>query len=115
MLVCRGRACWLWLLALSLAVLSACADRPSAEPEASAASAGSERGAPAANVAPALHDAPREMTWEEYYVDVEQRARRKGGFVMWMNPPRPIRRADQAPAQSAAPTGGGAPLSGSVR
>jgi hypothetical protein len=112
MLVCRGRACWLW----SLALLSACGDRPSAEPEASAASAGSERGASAANVAPAtLRDARREMTWEEYYVDVEQRARRKGGFVMWMNPPRPTRRQGQAPGQSTAPTGGGAPLSGSVR
>jgi xanthine dehydrogenase iron-sulfur cluster and FAD-binding subunit A len=60
-----------------------------------------------------MHDARREMTWEEYYVDVERRARRKGGFVMWLNPPRPVR-----PTSGSPPPGivhHGAPLSNSVR
>lgn len=38
------------------------------------------------------------MTWDEYYADVEQRARRAGGFVMWFHPPRPIRRAPDSAA-----------------
>ncbi len=116
----RGRAGWVWSLALTCAV--GCART---ETSASAASAGGEAGsqsnghaAPTASSASAASetgpDARREMTWEEYYVDVERRARRKGGFVMWLNPPRPVR-----PTSGSPPPGivhhHGAPLSSSVR
>ena len=30
----------------------------------------------------------REMTWAEYYMDVEERAWRRGGRVIWVDPPR---------------------------
>lgn len=33
----------------------------------------------------------RAMTWHEYYCDVERRTKRAGGFVMWLNPPKPER------------------------
>lgn len=32
----------------------------------------------------------REMTWDEYYSDVMQRLRRRGGMVIWINPPTPV-------------------------
>jgi len=116
MLVCGGRASWL----CSLALLSACAASPGhSESSASAASAGreTERAARPDATQPGerARDARRdEMTWEEYYVDVERRARRSGGFVMWFNPPRPMRRASEPAPAGAAPSGG-APLSSSVR
>ena len=30
----------------------------------------------------------REMTWPEYYMDVESRAWRRGAVVIWIEPPR---------------------------
>jgi hypothetical protein len=33
----------------------------------------------------------RAMTWHEYYCDAERRTKRAGGFVMWLNPPKPER------------------------
>jgi hypothetical protein len=110
MLVCGGRVSWL----LSLALLSACsASSGRSESPASAASAGSERAARPARES-TRHARREEMTWEEYYVDVEQRARRAGGVVMWFNPPRPTRRANEPRPAEPAQTGG-APLSSSVR
>jgi hypothetical protein len=42
----------------------------------------------------------REMTWNEYYAEVVERARRRGIMVVWISPPRPVTRADRrAPAK----------------
>jgi hypothetical protein len=48
----------------------------------------------------------REMTWSEYYTSVMQNAERRGGIVIWINPPQ-VRTVDrighpttQAPASS---------------
>jgi hypothetical protein len=44
---------------------------------------------PAAPCDPAAADSRwREMTWAEYYMDVEERAWRRGGRVIWIEPPR---------------------------
>lgn len=32
----------------------------------------------------------REMTWAEYYTEVMERVRRRGGMVIWVNPPQPV-------------------------
>ena len=81
---------------LLIALLVSCARSARSEASVSAASAGGESRARGSLRADRR---PREMTWDEYYVDVEQRAQRAGGFVRWFNPPRPIRR----PAQSVGP------------
>ena len=99
----------------ALALLWGCASRADA-PAGSAASAGGEANASAQ--AESAAQRRREMTWDEYYRDVEQRAHRAGGFVMWFNPPRPVRRAAQTGPDSAAPPvqgAPGAPLSGELR
>jgi hypothetical protein len=112
-----SRAGWLWSLALLSACTIGCARAKTTS--ASAASSGGEAGTQAGGDARAggavretVPGARREMTWDEYYFDVEQRARRKGGFVMWLNPPRPVHR-------TSGPQPGimhrGAPLSSSVR
>ena len=79
------------LLLAALVIASACAHAPAPAPATgSAAGSADERAA--------RHSlrARREMTWNEYYSDVEQRTRRAGGFVMWFNPPAPIRRVASA-------------------
>jgi hypothetical protein len=96
-------------LLCSLALVFACGGSAGrSQPGASAASSGGERQS-------AGDGARREPTWEEYYVDVERRARRSNGYVMWFNPPRLSRRTSQpVPAGAPAPAGG-APLSGPGR
>jgi hypothetical protein len=42
----------------------------------------------------------REVTWAEYYTEVEQRVRQHGGMVIWINPPPAI--APAVPPSNAA-------------
>jgi hypothetical protein len=39
----------------------------------------------------------RQMTWAEYYLDVESQAWRRGGRVIWIEPPRVSRAAREQP------------------
>ena len=43
----------------------------------------------------------REMTWNEYYARVRERAWRKGALVVWLNPPR-VRKVAVSPAHATA-------------
>jgi hypothetical protein len=40
----------------------------------------------------------REMTWNEYYADVVERARKRGIMLIWIQPPRPVARTTDQPA-----------------
>jgi hypothetical protein len=116
-LACRGRRASASILPMrgcsrvlgisALVLLSVCAG--ACQRSTTRASAATTAGGETAKQAP--DDGRREMTWEEYYVDVEQRARRAGGVVMWFNPPRLARRPAPAIPPGSTPTGG-PPLSG---
>lgn len=41
----------------------------------------------AANAGPASRRRHREATWDEYYSEIAERARKRGILVMWFNPP----------------------------
>jgi hypothetical protein len=86
------------LLLASLATTSACAHAPAPAPGSAAAADGDRARQHSLR-------ARREMTWNEYYSDVEQRTRRAGGFVMWFNPPAPIRRVASATEPANQPPG----------
>jgi hypothetical protein len=88
---------------LSGALLSACASygaRPAeGNPRAVAAGAASStESTTVASASPCSQaDGPdsrwRQMTWAEYYLDVESQAWRRGGRVIWIEPPRVSRAA----------------------
>jgi hypothetical protein len=93
------------LFAALVVVLNACASGRAPAPTSGSAadtlSSGNESAAQARNHRAFRHSlrARREMTVREYYYDVEQRTARAGGFVMWFNPPRGVRRSGSAPTE----------------
>ena len=100
-------------LIMLLGVCAPACQRSTSRASAAGASGEAASGGETADANPAQQNGRREMTWDEYYRDVEQRAHRSGGFVMWCNPPRLARRpAPQVPPGSTPM--GGAPLSGPV-
>ncbi len=44
----------------------------------------------------------REMTWNEYYNDVVERARKRGIALIWIVPPKPVARAERSNEPAAA-------------
>jgi hypothetical protein len=98
----------LWpLLASSILAVSACAgrskqptlpvlgDRYATSGAASATVQGDRYAARNAGITADARPQPanarrREMTWAEYYADVMERSRRRGGMVIWVNPPTPV-------------------------
>jgi hypothetical protein len=79
------------VLLVGVIALLACATQASKPPE----HAETPRTAAAAEATGASRSdsRAREVTWAQYYTEVEQRVRQRGGMVIWINPPRTIARA----------------------
>jgi len=70
-------------------LLAACAShgaRPAQSSQPAAANAALASASPCLR-ASAAQSRWREMTWTEYYLDVESRAWSRGGIVIWVQPP----------------------------
>jgi hypothetical protein len=50
---------------------------------------------------PSTAPARREMTWDEYYTEIANRARKHGVMVIWVHPPEPAHAAATPPRSSA--------------
>ena len=82
-------------LGVALALASACsliagcaAHRPQPAPSTTPVASASAPADPACAPAAQALSRWREMTWPEYYMDVESRAWRRGAVVIWIEPPR---------------------------
>jgi hypothetical protein len=93
-----GMRLWVALaLATACSLLAGCGAHGAPRPESTIPAAGvtaaqTGAAAPACTPLAQASSAWREMTWPEYYIDVETRAWRRGARVIWIDPP-PVTKA----------------------